>query len=75
MASVLDRIRHNPALVLAFVAACVQALEAQDVLTWNTVVTVVLGVLIRQFVTPAHEVEDQVAQAYVAGQTDSVFYP
>ncbi len=63
----VNRIKRNPAVLIAVLAAVVQALEAQDVVTWNTVLTVVAGVLIRQFVTPAAEVGALEEQAAVDG--------
>lgn len=65
--TILARIKSEPAVLLAILAAVVQALEAEDVVTWNTVVTVVLGVVIRQLVTPASVAEERVEVAHVQG--------
>ena len=73
MASVLARIKRNPAVVVAFLAAVVQALEAQDVLTWNTVATIVAGIVIRQFVTPSHEVGLEIDAAFRRGVVTGLY--
>lgn len=65
--ALIARIKTEPAFVLALLAAVVQALEAQDALTWSTFGTVVLGVVIRQLVTPASVVEAEVDAAAEAG--------
>ncbi len=65
--ALFERLKTEPALLLSLLAAVVQALEAEDALTWNTVLTVVVGVLIRQLVTPASVVEERVESAAVGG--------
>jgi predicted transcriptional regulator len=65
--ALLAKIKTEPAVLIAFLAAVVQALEAQDAVTWQTVLTVVAGVVIRQLVTPASVVEGKVEQAHVDG--------
>lgn len=67
MDTIIDRLKSEPAVVLAFLAAVIQGLQAEDVVSWQTISTVVVGVLIRQFVTPAAKVDEKVEQAHVEG--------
>lgn len=60
MRTILKKIKHNPAVVVGLVAAVLVALQAAlaagTPLTWPALVPVVVGVVTRFFVTPAHEV-------------------
>ncbi len=65
--ALLLRLKNEPALVLSFLAAILQALEAEDVVTWNTVLTVVVGVAIRQLVTPTPQADADADAALDSG--------
>jgi hypothetical protein len=65
--TIWERIKNEPALVISLLAATVQGLQAEDVIRWETIATVIAGVLIRQFVTPTERAEDQAEQSFRLG--------
>jgi hypothetical protein len=58
--TILKKIKHNPAVLVGLVTAVLVAIQAAlavgTPLTWHALAPMVAGVVIRFFVTPAHEV-------------------
>ena len=75
MASVLDCLKRNPVLVGAFLVAAGQAVSDEDPTTWEGLVIVLVGVVVRMFVSPTAEVKDKLENAYNVGRTDATFGP
>jgi len=58
--TILNKIKHEPAILIGLVVAVLVAIQAAlavgTPLTWHALAPMVAGVVIRFFVTPAHEV-------------------
>lgn len=62
--SIIGRIKRNPVIIAAGLVALQSLVDGEP---WRAVVSVFLGVAVRQFTSPAAEVKDRVEQAHVDG--------
>lgn len=67
MASVVSKIKLEPAIVVSLIAAIAAAVAAEDVTNWESLAAIVVGAIIRQFVTPTPKAKIEAQDAFFEG--------
>jgi hypothetical protein len=67
ISTLLSKVKFNPVLVAAVLVAVGAAVEAGEVTNWESLGAIVLGVVVRQFVTPVKRAEASAESAFYDG--------
>lgn len=73
LSKIVSSIKLNPVLVAAVLVAVGQGVAAGDVTTWESLATIVVGVIVRRFVTPEVKAAQRESTAYTLGRLDELY--